>query len=262
MREALRLVVPESPPPEAEALDFDVANADLKNAPAEHVVRWARETFGRGLVMSSSFGAESAVMLHLVSRLVPGIPVIFLDTGYLFPETYTFAEELAKRFKLRLEVYAPRMTAARQEALYGRMWEGSDEDLARYNHMNKVEPMDRALEELGATAWIAGLRASQTEFRKSLRVVEAPASPGGVVKVHPILGWTKEDVRRYLHAHDLPYHPLYHYGYRSIGDWHSTSPTTLDQDERDGRNLGEKKECGIHLPRTPEANASLKSSGL
>lgn len=267
MREALRLVVPESPPPEPEELDVDAANADLKNAPAEHVVRWARDTFGRGLVMSSSFGAESAVMLHLVSRLVPGIPVIFLDTGYLFPETYTFAEELAARFKLRLEVYTPKMSAARQEALYGRMWEGTDEDLARYNHMNKVEPMDRALEELGATAWIAGLRASQTEFRKGLRVIEpapAPGSsgPGGVVKVHPILGWTKEDVRRYLHAHDLPYHPLYHYGYRSIGDWHSTSPTTLDQDERDGRNLGEKKECGIHLPRTPEANASLKSSGL
>ncbi len=261
MREALRLVVPEAPA-ESEELDLDAANADLKNAPAEHVVRWARESFGRGLVMSSSFGAESAVMLHLVSRLVPGIPVVFLDTGYLFPETYTFAEELAERFKLRLEVYTPRMSAARQEALHGRMWEGTDEDLARYNQMNKVEPMDRALEELGATAWIAGLRASQTDFRKGLRVIEPPAAPGGVVKVHPILGWTKEDVRRYIHAHDLPYHPLYHYGYRSIGDWHSTSPTTLDQDERDGRNLGEKKECGIHLPRTPEANASLKSSGL
>ena len=268
MPEALRLVVNEPSRErgpheshESEPLDLDAANVDLKNAPAEHVVRWARDTFGRGLVMSSSFGAESAVMLHLVSRLVPGIPVIFLDTGYLFPETYTFAEEMAARFKLRLEVYTPRMSAARQEALYGRMWEGTDEDLARYNRLNKVEPMDRALEELGATAWIAGLRASQTQFRKGLRVIE-PGAAGGVVKVHPILGWTNEDVRRYLHAHDLPYHPLYHYGYRSIGDWHSTSPTTLDQNERDGRNLGEKKECGIHLPRTPEANASLKSSGL
>jgi phosphoadenosine phosphosulfate reductase len=259
MREALRLVVPEPEAPEGEPLDVDALNADFKNAPAEHVVRWARETFGRGLVMSSSFGAESAVMLHLVSRLVPGIPVVFLDTGYLFPETYTFAEELAGRFGLNLKVYTPRMSAARQEALYGRMWEGSDEDLERYNHMNKVEPMDRALRELGATAWIAGLRASQTDFRKGLRVVEPQ---DGVVKIHPILGWTKDDVKRYLVTHDLPYHPLYHYGYRSIGDWHSTTPTTLDQDERDGRQLGAKKECGIHLPRTPEANASLKSSGL
>lgn len=262
MREALRLVVPEPESPEGDALDLDAVNADLKDAPAEHVVRWARDTFGRGLVMSSSFGAESAVMLHLVSRLVPGIPVIFLDTGYLFPETYTFAEELAQRFGLNLKVYTPRMSAARQEALHGRMWEGSDEDLARYNRLNKVEPMDRALAELGATAWIAGLRASQTDFRKGLRVVEPHGAPGGLVKVHPILGWTKEDVRRYLFAHDLPYHPLYHYGYRSIGDWHSTTPTTLDQDERDGRHLGAKKECGIHLPRTAEEDASLKSSGL
>jgi phosphoadenosine phosphosulfate reductase len=145
MREALRLVVPEPEAPDGGALDIDALNADLKSAPADHIVRWARDTFGRGLVMSSSFGAESAVMLHLVSRLAPGIPVVFLDTGYLFPETYTFAEELAQRFELDLRVYTPRMTAARQEALHGRLWEGSDEDIQRYNQMNKVEPMDRAL---------------------------------------------------------------------------------------------------------------------
>jgi phosphoadenosine phosphosulfate reductase len=259
MREALRLVptVPAEPPPEP--VDVEAINRELEGAPAEHVIRWARDTFGTGLIMSSSFGAESAMMLHLVSRLAPDIPVVFLDTGYLFPETYTFAEELAQRFKLNLKVYSPRMSAARQEALYGRMWEGSEQDLARYQQINKVEPMDRALAELGARAWIAGLRRQQTDFRKGLRVVEPQ---DGVVKVHPILGWNKEDIRRYMMAHDLPYHPLHAYGYRSIGDWHSTSPTTLDQDERDGRNLGVKKECGIHLPRTPEANASLKSSGL
>ena len=240
-------------------LDLDEINEALDGAPADEIVRWAARTFGSGLVMSSSFGAESALMLHLVSREVPGIPVIFLDTGYLFPETYTFAEELAARLRLNLQVFGPRMTAARQEALYGRLWDQGDEGLDRYNQINKVEPMDRALVELGAKAWIAGLRASQTDFRKGLRVLEPQ---DGVVKVHPILGWTKEDVRRYMTTHDLPFHPLYHYGYRSIGDWHSTTPTTLEQDERDGRQLGAKRECGIHLPRTPEANASLKSSGL
>ena len=248
---------------EAPTWDVNAANEALEGAAAEHVLRWANETFGRGrdsgLIMSSSFGAESAMMLHLVSRIAPGIPVVFLDTGYLFPETYTFAEELTKRFNLNLKVYSPRMSSARQEALYGRMWEGSDEDLARYQELNKVEPMDRALRELGATAWIAGLRRQQTDFRKGLRVIEPQ---DGIVKVHPILGWTREDVKNYMEAHDLPYHPLYAYGYRSIGDWHSTSPTALNQDERDGRNLGEKKECGIHLPRTKEAEESLRSSGL
>lgn len=250
--EALRLV------PSA-TFDLDEVNETLEGAEPDEIVRWALRTFGRGLIMSSSFGAESALMLHLVTRDAPDVPVVFLDTGYLFPETYQFAEELTQKLKLNLKVYGPRMTAARQEALYGRLWNGTDEELATYQQINKVEPMDRALRELGATAWLAGLRRDQTEFRSSLRVVEAQ---DGVFKIHPILGWSKQDIRDYMRAHDLPYHPLYHYGYRSIGDVHSTTPTTLDQDERDGRQLGEKRECGIHLPRTPEANASLKSSGL
>jgi phosphoadenosine phosphosulfate reductase len=250
--EALRLV-------KDPGFDLDEVNATLEDAEPDEIVRWAYRTFGKGLVMSSSFGAESALMLHLVTRDAPDVPVIFLDTGYLFPETYQFAEELTQKLKLNLKVYGPRMTAARQEALYGRLWDGSEEDLAKYQQMNKVEPMDRALRELGATSWLAGLRRQQTEFRSQLRVVELS---DGIYKVHPILRWTKDDVRRYMQAHDLPYHPLYAFGYRSIGDTHSTTPTTLGQDERDGRNLGQKRECGIHLPRTPEANASLKSSGL
>lgn len=248
---------------EERPIDLDEVNEYLEDASAEDVVRWAKRTFGAGLVLSSSFGAESALMLHLayVDRRPdePAIPVVFLDTGYLFPETYQFAEELRARFGLDLRTYAPAMTAARQEALYGRLWQGSDEDLARYNQMNKVEPMDRALRELGARAWLAGLRAHQTEHRRSLRTVELV---DGVYKVHPILHWSKDDVSRYMRAHELPYHPLHAFGYRSIGDVHSTTPTTVGQDERDGRNLGQKRECGIHLPRTPEANASLKSSGL
>ena len=250
--EALRLI-------SSAGFDIDEVNETLEGAGPDEIVRWALKTCGRGLIMSSSFGAESALMLHLVTRDAPDVPVVFLDTGYLFPETYQFAEELTQKLKLNLKVYGPRMTPARQEALYGRLWNGSDEDLAKYQQMNKVEPMDRALRELGATAWLAGLRRDQTEFRSGLRVVEPQ---DGVFKIHPILGWSKKDIRDYMLAHDLPYHPLYHYGYRSIGDTHSTSPTTLDQDDRDGRHLGEKRECGIHLPRTPEANASLKSSGL
>lgn len=254
MREALRLV---SPP--TGDVDLEAVNAELEGRPAEEILGWAAERFGRALIMSSSFGAESALMLHLVTRVAPGTPVVFLDTGYLFPETYTFAEELTQRFELDVRVFNPRMTAARQEALYGRLYDGSDEDVERYNRINKVEPMDRALRELGARAWIAGLRRSQTEHRSSLRPVELV---DGVYKVHPILGWSREDVRAYMAAHDLPYHPLYPYGYRSIGDVHSTVPTREGQDERDGRYLGASRECGIHLPRTAEEDASLKSSGL
>lgn len=242
------------------ALDLDSVNAGLADADAEEVVRWAAETFGGRVVMSSSFGARSALMLHLVSRVVPKIPVVFLDTGYLFPETYQFAEALRARFGLRLEVYTPKMTAARQEALHGRLYDGDAEELARYQEMNKIEPMQRALDELDAGAWLAGLRADQTSFRAGLRTVERQ---GGVYKVHPILDWTREDVAEYFDLYDLPYHPLYTWGYRSIGDIHSTTPVDPDEiDDRAGRQLGDKRECGIHLPSSPEEDASLRSSNL
>jgi phosphoadenosine phosphosulfate reductase len=258
MAEVLRLA-PRKAPPRAGELDLDAVNAELEGASAEEIIAWAHETFGEALIMSSSFGAESALMLHLVTRIVPRIPVVFIDTGYLFPETYQFAEELRERFHLDLRVYMPKYSPARLEALFGRLWEGSEEDIARYGQITKVEPMDRALRELGARAWIAGLRRTQTEFRKQLGTVELL---NGVYKVHPILSWSKEDVRRYMVEHDLPYHPLYEFGYRSIGDIHSTVPVTFDQDDRDGRLLGPKRECGLHLPRTPEEDASLKSSAL
>jgi phosphoadenosine phosphosulfate reductase len=258
--EALKLIAdPALPPIERRPLDLDEVNASLRDADAEEVVRWAAETFGAELVMSSSFGAHSALMVHLATRVVPRMPIVFLDTGYLFPETYQFAEALRERFDLRLEVYGPRMTPARQEALFGRLWDGDDEDLRRYNQMNKVEPMQRALRELGARAWIAGLRSEQTEFRSGLRKV---VLQDGVYKVHPILDWSKKDVEDYMDLYDLPYHPLYAWGYKSIGDVHSTVPVEPDQDDRAGRRLGEKRECGIHLPLSPEEEASRKSSGL
>ncbi len=253
------LAAPEVPIPVLDDAGLASANAGLEGGSAEDVIAWAAERFGDGLVMSSSFGAHSAVMLHLVHRVAPRTPVIFLDTGHLFPETYRFADELQRRFGLNLQVYGPRMTAAREEALYGRLWEQGDEGVQAYLQRNKVEPMQRALNELGATAWMAGLRSRQTEHRAGLSRV---GTQDGRVKIHPILDWTLERAEAYIDEHELPYHPLYAEGYRSIGDVHSTLPTTDDMDPRDGRILGKKRECGLHLPLTQEQNQSLKSSGL
>ncbi len=239
-------------------LDLDEINERLADADALEVIRWAAETFGERVVMSSSFGGQSALMLHLVTRVIPRIPVVFLDTGYLFPETYQFAEAMRERFDLRVEAYNPRMTAARQEALFGRLWDGDEDDLHRYHQINKIEPMQRALRELSAQAWIAGLRGDQTEFRSGLHKVELQ---DGVYKVHPILDWSKDDVEAYMEEHELPLHPLYVWGYKSIGDTHSTVPVEPDEDDRAGRRLGEKRECGIHLGSL-EQEASRKSSGL
>jgi phosphoadenosine phosphosulfate reductase len=255
--ETARDTIPPADLAEESVLDLDVLNADLADAPAGHVVRWAAGRFPGRLAVSSSFGAQSAVMLHLVSVHAPGTPVILVDTGYLFPETYRFARDLTERFDLNLHVVTPRLTAAHQEALYGRLWEQGDEGVAQYLRINKVEPMQRALRDVGAEGWMAGLRARQTEHRSGLRRIDVQ---DGRIKVHPILHFTNQDVEEYIARHDLPLHPLVAEGYRSLGDWHSTLPTLPDQDPREGRILGKKRECGIHL--TAAENDSLTSSKL
>lgn len=216
---------------------------DLESAAAEDRVRWAVETFGDQLVMTTSFGIQAAVMLHLVTQIAPKIPVIFIDTGYLFPETYRFAKELTDRLGLNLKKYVPAMTAAEQEALYGKQWEQGLDGLKRYNFINKVEPMDRAVRELGATAWLAGLRRSQSSTREALPVVQRQNK---ITKVHPILDWDNRTVHRYLTQHGLPYHPLWEQGYVSVGDWHSTSKLLDGMREEDTRFNGLKRECGLH----------------
>ena len=216
---------------------------DLEAAEAAERVRWAYEQFGEKLILTTSFGIQSAVMLHLVTQQVPQIPVIFIDTGYLFPETYRFAEELTEKLELNLKVYQPRLSAARQEALYGKRWEQGVEQLDRYNLLNKSEPMDRAVRELGAQAWLAGLRRSQGSSREDRPVVQAQNK---VTKIHPIIDWDNRKVHQYLTANGLPYHPLWEQGYVSVGDWHSSMPLTPGMSEADTRFGGQKRECGLH----------------
>lgn len=216
---------------------------DLANLSAADRVRWAVEAFGEGLILSTSFGIQSAVMLHLATQVRPDLPVVFIDTGYLFPETYKFAEELTTRLRLNLKTYAPLRTAARQEALEGRRWEQGLEGLKAYNFENKVEPMDRAVRELGATAWLAGLRRSQATTRERLDFVQVQKK---ITKIHPILDWDNRAVHRYLTEHGLPYHPLWEQSYVSVGDWHSSAPLQPGQTEEQTRFGGLKRECGLH----------------
>jgi phosphoadenosine phosphosulfate reductase len=239
--------------------DLDQQNRALGVTTPEELIQWASQRFGDKLIASTSFGATSAVMLHLVHRVAPRTPIICVDTGYLFPETYQFAEDLIRRLGLDVRFYAARMSPARQEALYGKLWEQGEEGVKRYLQINKVEPMQRALRELDAEGWMAGLRSEQTEHRAGLRRIDRQ---DGRVKIHPILSWTTDEVTSYMERYDLPYHPMVEQGYRSIGDHHSTIPTTADMDPRDGRILGKTRECGLHLPLTEEQNQSLKSSGL
>ena len=207
-------------------LDLPQVNQQLESAEATSVVEWSDQTFGNGLVMSTSFGIQAAVMLHLVTRVAPQIPVIWVDTGYLPPETYQFAEQLTKRLELNLKVYQSPISPARMEALYGKLWEQNDlEAFNRYDQIRKVEPMQRALQDLKATAWLAGLRKAQTEHRQGLTKIEQQDS---LYKIYPILDWNARDIYQYLTAYDLPYHPYFDRGYVSVGDWHSSRPLMAD----------------------------------
>lgn len=220
-----------------------VWNESWQGLSAAERIQWAAHHFGDQLVLSTSFGIQSAVMLHLVAQHAPHLPVVFIDTGYLFPETYRYAEQLTELLQLDLRVYQPLMTPARQEALYGKRWEQGKEGLQAYGLINKVEPMNRALRELGATAWLSGLRRSQAETRESLSYIERQKK---TTKLYPILEWSERDIYYYMQKHDLPAHPLWEQGYVSVGDVHSTRPLEDGMRPEDTRFGGVKRECGLH----------------
>lgn len=230
-----------NPPPSTDISPDEVNR--LESASSVDRVRWAHDTFGEGLVLSTSFGVQSAVMLHLVTRQIPDIPVVFVDTGYLFPETYRFAEELTERLNLNLKTYHPLKSAAHQEAVYGKLWENGLRGLERYNRMNKVEPMNRAVKELGAAAWLSGLRRHQASTRQDRPPVERQNK---IFKIYPIIDWSDRDVYRYLTENNLPYHPLWEQGYVSVGDWHSTRKLGEGMTPEETRFGGAKRECGLH----------------
>ena len=226
-------------------LGFDLreTNARLEGVRADERVAWAVEQFGEGLVLSSSFGAQAGVMLHLATRAKADIPVILVDTGYLFPETYRFVDELTERLSLNLKVVRAELSPAWQEARHGKRWENGVAGIEVYNRENKVEPMQRAMAELNATAWLAGLRRQQSASREGLPVL---ALANGRVKVHPIIDWTDKQVHDYLKANKMPYHPLWEQGYISIGDTHTTRRLEDGMSEEETRFFGLKRECGLH----------------
>jgi phosphoadenosine phosphosulfate reductase len=209
----------------------------------EHRIEKAQELLPGPHVLTSSFGAQAAVMLHLVNQVIPKIPVVLIDTGYLFPETYRFIDDLTERLKLNLKVFRSDASPAWQESRFGKLWDQGLAGIEQYNRINKQEPLDRALRELGAETWFAGLRRVQAETRAQIAPIEFKR---GRYKVHPLFDWTDRDVGRYLVKHKLPYHPLWEKGYLSIGDWHTTRSLAQVDSMEELRFFGLKRECGLH----------------
>jgi phosphoadenosine phosphosulfate reductase len=218
-------------------------NNELETLSAQARVSWALDNLPGEFVLSSSFGIQAAVCLHLVTRQRPDIPVILTDTGYLFPETYQFIDALTEQLQLNLQVFRAPQSPAWQEARYGKLWEQGVEGIERYNKLNKVEPMNRALDTLGAQTWFAGLRREQSGSRAQLPVL---AVQRGVFKLLPIIDWDNRQVYQYLTQNGLSYHPLWEQGYLSVGDTHTTRKWEPGMSEEETRFFGLKRECGLH----------------
>ncbi|MEO2269068.1 phosphoadenylyl-sulfate reductase [Pseudoalteromonas sp. YIC-656] len=219
-------------------------NAILADKSAVERVEWAVGHLPDSHILSSSFGIQSAVMLHMVTSVKKDIPVVLTDTGYLFPETYQFIDQMTDRLKLNLKVYKAKYSPAWQEAKYGKLWEQGEGGIKLYNQMNKVEPMTQALKDLNVGTWFSGLRRQQSSTRQDKNIVEISR---GTVKVYPIIEWHNRDVYQYLTQHDLPYHPLWEQGYVSMGDVHTTRKLEPGMTEEETRFFGIGRECGLHI---------------
>ncbi len=200
----------------------------------------AYQAQGLSICSTSSFQTQSVPLLHIISQLEVPIPVFFIDTGFHFPETYAFRDELVERFGLKVLNLASKIPKIRQMGADEHFLYASNPDYCC--HINKVEPLDTALERYDV--WVAGLRRDQTNFRKQLD--EVVVQPSGQLKFHPMLEWTGKMVYAYIREHNLPKHPLDLKGYVSIG----CQPCTVcpsDELDRNGRWFGSQKtECGIH----------------
>ena len=214
---------------------------------AIETIQEAAANHGEGLYALTSFGVESALLFDLVNKAGVKVDFLSIDTGFWFPETYDFKDELTDRYQRLTCLYGPDANdvAAITDS---RLWET---DIDQYHEITKHEPLRRAIRELGVTALLSGVRAGQTPNRAELRTVE----PGrdGEVRLHPLLNWTEERAGQYFEDQGLPRHPLYAFGYGSVGDWTTTRPGM----GRGGRDLPHS-ECGLHVAadgRLVRANA-------
>src|SRR5246500_1928132 len=217
------------------------AAAEIAEAPGEEVIRWATDTFGDRICITSSM--TDAVIIHLASAVRPGIDVVFLDTGYHFPETIGTRDAVAAVYPINLVNGTPSRTVAEQDADLGPRLYGRNPDLCCY--LRKVEPLEKAL--AGYDAWITGVRREETLSRRSTRVVEFDEKRQKI-KVNPIVAWTSEQVDEYIASNGVLVNPLVYDGYPSIGCRTCTLRVEAGADPRSGRWAGTgKTECGLHV---------------
>jgi phosphoadenosine phosphosulfate reductase len=236
-------------PTQSAQVDLAEINGMFEHAPPQKVVEWAVAQWGDEIVASSSFGAESALMIHLAIQQKPDIKIIMVDTGYLFPETWQHMEALRKRFDLNVWIYRTKNDPIQYLQAAGEKDPAVRNNVDACCAVNKNEPFDRAMKELAPAAWLRGIRRHQSDTRDAAKFVEW-SNRYGCYAVSPLLNWSTKDIYQHMKKNDLPYHPLYEKGYLSIGcnPLSCTRAVQAGEDPRAGRWAGKGKvECGLHL---------------
>ena len=229
-------------------VDLDAVNRELERASPEAILAWTWERFQPKVILTCSFQHDGVVLAHMLRDVAPEVPVVFINTGFHFPETLAYRDEIKRRFDIalvELDPIMPRDAFAKEHGLdlYAR-----NPDLCC--QINKVEPLKRYLP--GVRAWVNGRRRDQAGTREGIRVVEA--FQGELYKVNPMASWTSRDTFYYMDRHGIPTHPLFDKGYASIGCAPCTRPVMPGESERDGRWAGQNKtECGLHTFLAPKA---------
>jgi phosphoadenosine phosphosulfate reductase len=221
--------------------EVGILSALFETCPPQEIIEWAVSQFAPEIAMSTSFQTQSIPLLHMVAQIAPDMKIFFLDTGYHFWETSIFREQIQHEWNLNvIDLYRDSRwdNFVRQNT---RSLPVEDPNLCCYIH--KVQPMQKALSKL--QAWVSGIRRDQTAVRAHAQILEL--QDDGLLKVNPLLNWTKNDVQTYIANHHLPAHPLYERGYRSVGCAPCTIAVGVNDDERAGRWAGRSKsECGLH----------------
>jgi phosphoadenosine phosphosulfate reductase len=225
------------------AAEIQQASAELLQSSPQAMLRWAVDTFFPKLTMATAFGAEGCCLIHMLAEIEPRVRLFNLDTGYQFAETLELRERIKQRYGIEVECVRPETTVAEYEQEHGG-------PLFRHRpdqccHDRKLVPLRRAV--VGYEAWISAIRRDQTIDRARATVVQWDGQ-FNLVKINPLLNWTRRDVWEFITRHDVPYNPLHDQGFPSIGCWPCTAAVEDGQNERHGRWAGtRKKECGLHV---------------
>jgi len=226
--------------------EIAAAASELELASPQEVLRWAVDRFYPRLLMATAFGAEGCCILHMLGEIQPNTQIINLDTGYQFKETLELRDRIKARYGINVELIQPELTVAQYEAEHGGpLYELRSDQCC---HDRKVLPLRNAMDRIRPLCWISAIRRDQTENRSANATMVQWDAKFKLVKINPLLNWTKKDVWSFILKNDVPYNPLHDQNYPSIGCWPCTQPVAPGDDDRSGRWAGKvKKECGLHV---------------